>query len=363
MQIYTRAFSAEKALTIARSIQDPKAKSEAFQAIIAQSTEAGEKDTANILREALPATQQILSTSDRAHALGGLARAWMLAGNYSEAANLAAQADREAQQIDPKELFGEVMRKSITNDMKMLTAHPSEVLRSAEAQGNPRLLTYYARFLPKHAAETTQIAKSAFTMAVRNRMPDTLAEVAELFETVGLPTEAEQAAQKTIDLAMNAADRKLRDIPLKKAAEVLARAGNFESAISAAGGISTAKDGAEAMLKVLLKAYARTGKTNTKAVDIVHRLQNACSTLSDKDRSTAMMQLASSLAFLGKEDEAYQAAKLAPLSGHKLSAYAMIRLLSRIQALPVAEVAKLHSTHSKEFEAVLTPLFSWGLAN
>jgi hypothetical protein len=41
----------------------------------------------------------------------------------------------------------------------------------------------------------------------------------------------------------------------------------------------------------------------------------------------------------------------------------MIRLLSRIQALPVAEAAKLHTTHGKEFEAVLAPLFSWGLAN
>ena len=362
MQIYARAYSSEQALSVARAIQDPKAKSEAYQAIIAQSTQTGNKDTANIIREALPVSQQIPKAGDRAHAFAGIARAWMLLGNYSEAARIATQAEKEAELIDPKELFGEVMRKSITNDMKLLEASPLDVLRSAEAQGNPRLLTYFARFLPERAPETIQIARSAFSMAVRNRMPDTLAEVAELFDTVGLRGEAEQAAQKTIELAMNATDRKLRDTPLKKAAEILAQAGNYETALSAAASISTPKDGAEAVLKVLLKSYVRTGKANRKAVEIVQRLQNACSTLNDKDRSTALMQLAASMAFLDKEHEAYQAARLAPLSGHRLSAYAIIIMISQIQTLPTAEATKIYTTHSKEFEAVLAPIFNWGLA-
>ena len=364
MQIYTHAFSPDKALVAARTIQDPKSKSDAMGAIISYYIEEGtEKEAAHVIEEALVVSQKISKTSDRAHAYYERAREWMQTGRYEEAANIAKQAKKEAQQINPQELFGELARKSITNDMAFLEAHPLAILKNAEAQRNPYLLTYLAKFLPKRGQETVQIAKSAVSLATQTRTSDALADAAQMLDTAGLSKEAQQAAQRAMDLAMNAADHRFRDTPLQKVAAIFSRNGNYESALSASMGISTPKYGAETMVRVLISSYARTGKISSKAADAILRLRTACATLNDKDRSAAMMQLATSMAFLGNLQESYQTAKQSPLSGHRLSAYAIIMLVHQMQNLPVAETAKIHNARGDMFEKMLLPILGWDLAN
>lgn len=363
-QIYARVFSPLKALTAARALQDPKSKSEALEAIISCHIEEGDgKEAAPIIEEALAVLQKIAKVSDRAHAYHARAREWMRIGRYKDAANVIKLAEKEAQQIRSEELFGDLAKKTIANDANFLQAHPLDVLRKAETQRNPYLLTYLGKFLPKRAQETIQIAKSAVDLAAQVRASDALAEAAQMLDEAGLHQEAQQAAQKAMDLAMAAADHRFRDAPLQKVAKIFSQNGDYENALFASAAISAPKYGAEETARALIACYARTGKINSKAASVIARLRSSCATLDDKDRSAAMMQLAVSAALLENLKEAYQITAQSPLSGHRISAYAIIMLVHQLQNLPPAETAKIHRSRGAMFEKMLLPILGWDVAN
>jgi hypothetical protein len=287
----------------------------------------------------------------------------MRIGRYEDAARIAKQAANEAQRISSEELFGDLAKKTIANDVKFLQARPLEILKNAEMQRNPYLLTYLGKFLPKRGNETVQVAKSAAALAAQARASYALAEAAQMLDDAGLHQEAQQAAQKAMDLAMAAADHRFRDAPLQKVTKIFLQNGDYENALSAAAAISAPKYGAEEIARVLISHYAKTGKTNSKARTIVARLRSACATLDDRDRSAAMMQLAVSAALLEDLKEAYQITAQSPLSGHRLSAYAIIVLVHQLQNLPPAETAKMHRSQGAMFEKLLLPILGWDVAS
>jgi len=363
VRVFVRVSSLSKGLAVAQSIEDPKDRCDALAAILAILIEQGQSDDATrVFQEALSTSLIIPKAIDRAYALADRTRELARLGRYNESSRLAKQAREEALKINPEELFGKLTTDIITSDMSLFEWPPDEILRIAERQRKPGALIRFAWSMPKRSEETARVVRSALAMARDAQVPDVLAEVAELLYGIGSPEEAAESAKRATEIALQSNDPRTRDVTLQKTSEILARSGDFETALAAAAGIGNVEYSAQAILKVLTRCYAQRGRAGAGALEILSRAYSASASLEDKDRSTVLMRLAASQALLGNYGEAYQTARQAPLSGHRLAAYSIIILVYELQRWPVLEEAKLRGARGDALMVMLAPIFSdWDL--
>ncbi|HET7088410.1 MAG TPA: hypothetical protein VFL17_07160 [Anaerolineae bacterium] len=357
-RVLVRVSSVSKGLEVAQSIEDPKARCDVLAAILAILIERGESDDATrVFQKALSTSLEISKASDRASALAERARELARLGRYNESSRLAKQAREEALKINREELFGKLTIDIITSDMSLLERLPDEILRIAERQRNPGVLVRLARFMPKRSEETVRVVRSALAMAKDARAPVVLAEVAELLDDIGSPKEATESAKRATEIALQSNDPRTRAATLQRTSEILARSGDFETALAAAAGIGNVKNSAEAILKVLSRCYAQRRRAGAGALEILSHAYSASASLEDKDRSSVLMRVAASQAFLRSYREAYHTARQAPLSGHRLAAYSIIILVYEL----ALDEAKLRGASGDALMVMLAPIFEWGL--
>jgi hypothetical protein len=70
-----------------------------------------------------------------------------------------------------------------------------------------------------------------------------------------------------------------------------------------------------------------------------------------------------SQALLGRYTEAYQTARQAPLSGHRLAAYSIVVLVYELQRWPELEEAKIRGGRGEALMVIMAPIFDWDLVD
>lgn len=359
VRVLVRISSVNYSKTVAQDVKNPKDRGELLSAIVDELIKLGhDQEAGQVLQEAIAASRQITKASDRAFALATNTRYLLQLKRYDESMKLAKQAKEEAQKIDQNELFGEMTQKLITTRMSLFELTHDELLKMATTYNNPYILIEVVRSMPKRSPDTRNVLKTAQELAVKIGDPIALADISKIMEQKGWPGESAKLAMKATNIALQSNNPRTRRATLRDTTEVLAHTGNFEAAFDAADGIDDIEYSVEAIAKLLSRCYSQKKRPSEKVSKTLSRAYRASKNLEDRDRSKVLMHIAISQAMIGNFAEAYQIAKQAPLSGHRLAAYSIIVFRYELQRTPDIE-EKVRSSNGETLMLMLEPIFSW----
>jgi tetratricopeptide (TPR) repeat protein len=353
-----RVSSVSKALAVVRSLKVPEERCQGLAAITGfLITQGLNNDAARVAQEGVVTALKISEPEERKYALRKRMLEFLGIGQYEESVKLAQMLRQVAQKEYPAGPFDKLATvESILGDLSLFERHPDEVIELAERQNNAWALVRLALFMPKRSEETQRVIRSALAMLKDAQVPDLLADVANLLYDTGFTEEAIEYAKKVTKIALRSNDLRIRRRTLEKTWQVFSKSGDFKSALAAAAGVGDVEYSTEAILKVLSRCYAEKGKAGVGAVELLEHAYNASESLEEKKRSPILMRLASSLALLGNYAEAYNIAKQAPFSGHRLAAYSTIVLLYEIQRTSALGAGILQGARSDALMIMLAPV-------